>query len=96
MAQIRNEIYDKNEEYIQVQYLYTTNEHAKNEQAIIKRIEYSDKIYKKGYSISAHNCQGLTITTNIFISLNNLFTENLLYVMLSRANNIKQIYIINN
>ena len=91
-----NEIYDKNEEYIQVQYLYTTNEHAKNEQAIIKRIEYSDKIYKKGYSISAHNCQGLTITTNIFISLNNLFTENLLYVMLSRANNIKQIYIINN
>ena len=43
----------------------------------------SDKIYKKGYSISAHNCQGLTITTNIFISLNNLFTENLLYVMLN-------------
>lgn len=67
---------------------------AKNQSIIINKTDYDDKIYNLNFSSTIHLIQGLTLTNKIFINCNNLFTENLLYVALSRATNINQIYLI--
>ena len=81
-------------EDIKILYTTTTSKHAKNETAIIKASEYDDKKMKLGYAQTAHTAQGLTFNNNIYININNLFTNNILYVMLSRAKRKEQIYII--
>lgn len=82
-------------EDIKILYTTTTSKHAKNETAIIKASEYDDKKHKLGYAQTAHTAQGLTFNNKIYININNLFTDNILYVMLSRAKRKDQIYIIN-
>ena len=79
---------------IQILYKATLGGHAKNETAIINKNEYNDLIMKLGYAQTAHSAQGQTYNNNIFISINRLFTDNLLYVMLSRTKTSEQIYII--
>jgi hypothetical protein len=79
---------------IQILYLETSKEHAKNETAIIKASDYDPKKHRLGYAQTAHTAQGQTYDNNIYISLNCLFTDNILYVMLSRTRTSKQIYII--
>ena len=81
-------------EDIKILYTTTTAKHAKNETAIIKASEYDAKKHKLGYAQTAHTAQGLTFDTNIYININNLFTNNILYVMISRAKRKDQIYII--
>ena len=79
---------------INIMYLTTTNKGAKNETAIINKTEYDPKKHKLGYAQTAHTAEGLTFLNKIYINLNNLFTDNILYVMLSRAKSISQIILI--
>jgi len=81
-------------ENIKILYINNTSKHAKNETAIIKASEYDAKKHKLGYAQTAHTAQGLTFDNKIYININNLFTNNILYVMLSRAKRKEQIYII--
>jgi len=84
----------KPKEDVKILYTTTTTKHAKNQTAIIKASDYDPKKHKLGYAQTAHTAQGLTFNNNIFININNLFTDNILYVMLSRAKRKEQIYII--
>jgi len=83
------------DDYIKVLYLKTTSENAKNEITTIIKKDFDANKLKLAYAISAHKCQGLTYTDNIYININNLFCDNLLYVMLSRAQRLEQIFLIN-
>ena len=47
-----------------------------------------------GFAITSHLSQGKTYKGKLFIRVNNLYTDNLLYVMLSRATDINNIHII--
>ena len=47
-----------------------------------------------GYSITAHLSQGKTYKDKVFIVPEGLYTENLLYVMLSRATSLDKIFIL--
>jgi len=91
---INNDIYKLKNDDIKIMYLTTTTKYAKNETAIIKASEYNIKKHKLGYAQSAHTAQGLTFTDKIYININNLFTDNILYVMLTRAKRMDQIIII--
>jgi hypothetical protein len=91
---INDTLINNNNEMIQIMHLKTTTTHAKNETEIIKRTEYNNKIHRLGFAQTAHSCQGCTFNNNVFINIDNLFTNNILYVMLSRAQNKDQIYII--
>lgn len=75
-----------------------------------KDFEYTDQIikyhknldnddYKQinnhlGFAITSHLSQGKTYKGQLYIRIKNLYTENLLYVMLSRATDINNIHII--
>ena len=93
---INNDINDTKAENddIKIMYCNTSKDTAKNESAIIKKKDFNKKSHFLGYSITSHKAQGLTYTDNIYINLKNLFTDNILYVMISRAQRIEQIYII--
>ena len=79
---------------IQILYTKTTKEHAKNETGIININDFDNDKHKIGYCQTAHTAQGQTYTNDIYININNLFCDNLLYVMLSRAKESKQIKLI--
>jgi len=87
--------------------LKTAQDTVKNRRKLINKKEISqlhlkyinggipEKINKAlGYAITSHLCQGQTYTGHIFIDINNLFTPNLLYVMLSRAVCLEHIHIL--
>jgi hypothetical protein len=76
-----------------------------NKRRLIKKKDYQyhnklkdadDKRINKhlGYAITAHLSQGKTYTGKMYVCVKGLYTENLLYVMLSRATDINNIHII--
>jgi hypothetical protein len=79
---------------MQVLFCKTTNDHAKNETAIIRVEDFNKDIHKVGYCQTAHTSQGQTYNNNVYINLNNLFCDNILYVMISRAKVASQIKLI--
>jgi hypothetical protein len=80
---------------IQIKYTKTTKTHAKNELAIIQQAEYDNKTMQLAFSITNYLCQGLEYSNKVFIVMDRLFEDNMLYVCLSRAKNAEQIYLVN-
>ena len=90
-----NDLLNKNKfDVLKCKFSKTTSKYAKNQNIIINKDKYDINKYSLSYATTCHLIQGMTITGRIFINKNNLFTDNLLYVSLSRATNEKQIYII--
>lgn len=84
----------KTQDKIQIKYKKTTRTHAKNEMAIVAKDEYDEKTMDLAFSITNHLCQGLEYKNNIFIVMDRLFEDNMLYVCLSRAHKADQVYIV--
>lgn len=82
-------------ENLQVKYKKTTRTHAKNEMAFVKSNEYDAVSMDLAFSITNHLCQGLEYKEKVFIVLDRLFEDNMLYVCLSRAKSSEQIYLVN-
>jgi len=68
----------------------------KNEFKYSKKLKGDDKEINKhlGYAITSHISQGKTYEGQIYIIVKNLYCENLLYVMLSRATKLENIFLI--
>lgn len=91
--EINDKIKPFNNEMV-IMYKTTTKKYAKNETAIIDVKDFDEKKHMKGYAQTSHKSQGLTFENKIYINLNNLFTDNILYVMITRAKRLEQIYLI--
>lgn len=79
---------------IQIKYKKTTRHHAKNEMAIVSKEEFDASSMELAFSITNHLCQGLEYTNNIFIIMDRLFEDNMLYVCLSRAKRAGQVHLV--
>jgi hypothetical protein len=79
---------------MQVLYKSTSGDHAKNETAIINESDFNKEHHKIGYCQTAHTAQGQTYDNYVYININNLFCDNILYVMISRAKMSGQLRII--
>ena len=79
---------------MQVLYKSTSGDHAKNETAIINESDFNKEHHKIGYCQTAHTAQGQTYDNYVYININNLFCDNILYVMMSRAKTSGQLRII--
>ena len=97
---INYKIYQKNDKVV-YKSLKTNNKMAKNERAITNKSCYKalrktrPNSFNLAYAITMHSCQGLTYHDNIYIFLDRTeWTDNLLYVSLSRAKRENQIYLI--
>lgn len=90
---INNELYNKMD-ILKCKYKSNSSTYGKNQSVIINKNEFNESMYDLNFCSTIHLIQGKTLTGNIYINCDRLFCENLLYVALSRAQNLEQIYII--
>lgn len=94
---INKAIYKKEEEDIKIKYLKTSKTHGKNQMEILNRNKFDSEKMSLAYAGTFHLCQGKTYTENIYIIVEKMFCERLMYVALSRAkqqSQIKLVYLI--
>jgi hypothetical protein len=78
---------------VNAKYRTTGNGHAKNESIKLTKETFDAKKYDLAYAITSHLCQGCEYDEDkiIYIMLTDYFTDNQLYVLLTRAKTSKQI-----
>lgn len=81
-------------ETLRIKYIKTTKKTAKNETALIPRAEFDEKAMALAFATTIHLAQGATLEGRVFVIVNRMFEENMLYVALSRARRAEQIVIV--
>jgi hypothetical protein len=81
---------------VNAKYANTSNGHVKNENIFLNKNDYDDKKYNLAYALTSHLIQGCEYNEDkkIYIINSRYFTDNQLYVLISRAKVASQIIFI--